>query len=192
MKKTSAYLLAIAFLLFHPMITCANEIIVANLSDKFGQISHRDLESSHEFVFSGEFADLEHALNIANSNDLFVQFVSVSARDDGKAAIKIKVSPAKNEASRKFATFCNVIKPGMVTWKKGEVPQNMAVVTTIETDFGNSISLQGLTLKSSLIFSHLFPMIERTGELRDPFFSRGTYSDTSSGRVMDFTVLCQW
>ncbi|PKL42638.1 MAG: hypothetical protein CVV41_13900 [Candidatus Riflebacteria bacterium HGW-Riflebacteria-1] len=192
MKRTPAYLLAIAIVVLTPMITCANEVILANLSDKFGQISHRNLESSHEFVFSGEFTDIEHALNLVNSNDLFVQSVSVSARDDGKAAIVIKASSARNQASKRFATFSNIIKPGMISWKKGEVPENMAVVTTIETDFANSITLHGLTLKSSLIFSHLFPMIERSGELRDPFFSRGTYSDTGSGRVMDFTVLCQW
>jgi hypothetical protein len=165
MKRTPAYLLAIAIVVLTPMITCANEVILANLSDKFGQISHRNLESSHEFVFSGEFTDIEHALNLVNSNDLFVQSVSVSARDDGKAAIVIKASSARNQASKRFATFSNIIKPGMISWKKGEVPENMAVVTTIETDFANSITLHGLTLKSSLIFS---------------------------GRVMDFTVLCQW
>lgn len=192
MKKTSAYLLAIAFLLLTPLLTYANDVILANLSDKFGQIGHRNLEGSDEYIFSGEFTDIEHALNLANSNERFVQFVSVSARDDGKAAIIIRVSSTRNVANTKFTTFSNILRPGIFIWKKGAVPENMAVVTTVETDFGSSITLQGLTLKSSLIFSHLFPMIERIGDLRDPWFSRGSYTDTESGRVMDFTVLCQW
>jgi hypothetical protein len=190
--KKSAYLLLTVFLLALPLIAQANEIILANLSDKFGQISHRDLESHQEFVFSGEFADIEHALTLANSNDMYVQFASVSAREDGKAAILIRVSPARNDASRHFTTFSNILRPGMFSWKSGNIPENMAVLTTVETSFNNSISLQGLTLKSSLIFSHLFPLIERTGELKDPFFSRGSYSDTKAGRIMDFTVICQW
>jgi len=190
--KKSAYLFLTVLLLTMPFIANANEIILANLSDKFGQISHRDLETHQEFVFSGEFTDIEHALNLANSNDMYVQYASVSAREDGKAAIIIKVSSTRNDASRHFATFSNILRPGMFTWKSGKVPENMAVLTTVETSFDNSVSLQGLTLKSSLIFSHLFPLIERTGELRDPFFSRGSYSDTKAGRVMDFTVLCQW
>ncbi|NLF97949.1 MAG: hypothetical protein GX569_14545 [Candidatus Riflebacteria bacterium] len=190
--KKSAYLLLTVLLLTMPFIANANEVILANLSDKFGQISHRDLETHQEFVFSGEFTDIEHALNLANSNDMYVQYASVSAREDGKAAIIIRVSPTRNDASRHFATFSNILRPGMFTWKSGKVPENMAVLTTVETSFDNSVSLQGLTLKSSLIFSHLFPLIERTGELRDPFFSRGSYSDTKAGRVMDFTVLCQW
>jgi len=188
----ATYFLLTVFMLTMPLIAQANEIILANLSDKFGQISHRDLETHQEFVFSGEFSDIEHALNLANSNDMYVQYASVSAREDGKAAIIIKVSPTRNDASRHFATFSNILRPGMFSWKSGKVPENMAVLTTVETSFDNSVSLQGLTLKSSLIFSHLFPLIERTGELRDPFFSRGSYSDTKAGRVMDFTVLCQW
>lgn len=190
--KKSAYLFLTVLLLTMPFVANANEIILANLSDKFGQISHRDLETHQEFVFSGEFTDIEHALNLANSNDMYVQYASVSAREDGKAAIIIKVSSTRNDASRHFTTFSNILRPGMFTWKSGKVPENMAVLTTVETSFDNSVSLQGLTLKSSLIFSHLFPLIERTGELRDPFFSRGSYSDTKAGRVMDFTVLCQW
>ncbi len=190
--KKSVYLLLSLFTLTMPLFVEANEVILANLADKFGQISHRDLESHQEFVFSGEFTDVEHALNLANSNDMYVQFASVSAREDGKAAIMIRVSPARNDASRKFATFSNILRPGMFFWKAGNVPENMAVLTTVETSFDNSVSLQGLTLKSSLIFSHLYPLIERTGELRDPFFSRGSYSDTKAGRIMDFTILCQW
>lgn len=193
MKRTSVvYLLATVFCLLTPFLAQANETILANLADKFGQIGHRDLENSYEFIFSGDFADIEYALNIANSNDMFVHFASVTARDDGKAAIVIRVSPKRTDASQKFTLFGNILRPGLITWKKGAVPPNMAVVTSIETDFGSSISLQGLTLKSSLIFSHLFPMIERTNELKSPFFSRGSYTDTESGRVMDFTILCQW
>ncbi|MBU1105916.1 MAG: hypothetical protein KKB51_04535 [Candidatus Riflebacteria bacterium] len=193
MKKTPAfYLFATVFCLLMPLIAQANEIIRANLTEKFGQISCRDLENSYEFTFSLDFSDIEYALNMANSNDMFVNFASVAAREDGKAAILIRVSSTRNDASRKFAMFTNFLRPGMVTWKKGAVPPNMAVVTSVETDFGNTITLQGMTLKSSLIFSHLFPMIERTNELKSPFFSRGSYSDTESGRVMDFTVICQW
>jgi hypothetical protein len=180
------------FVLAVTLVAQGNELIIANLSDKFGQISHSDQNSSHEYVFSGEFADIEYALNLANSNNMFVQFISVSAREDGKAAILIRVNSKRNTASQKFSLFSNLLKPGMFNWKEGELPQNMAVLTTIETSFDNTVTLQGKTLKSSLIFSHLFPMIERTGELRDPFFSHGSYADTAAGRVMDFTVRCNW
>jgi len=190
--KKSIYIILAVWLLALPLSAQANEIILANLSDKFGQISHRDLETHQEFVFSAEFADIGHALNLANSNDMYVQSASISARDDGKAAIILKISPVRNDASRHFATLSNILRPGMFSWKSGKVPENMAVLTTIETHFDNTVSLQGLTLKSGLIFSHLFPLIERTGELREPFFSRGSYSDSKAGRLMNFTVVCKW
>jgi hypothetical protein len=65
-------------------------------------------------------------------------------------------------------------------------------MTGFETDFGGKIILTGIRPKSGLIFSQFFSMVERTGGLKNPFFSRGTYQDTPDGRVMNFRVDCDW
>lgn len=162
------------------------------LSEKYGQVISRDLETSFEFTVSAEFSEISNILEAANSQEWYVNFVSISSREDGKAAIIFRAAPQKNNFSSKFASLQKILQPGMLIWKAGVIPDNMAVVTNIETTFDQKIMINGVTRKSGLVFSHLIPMIERAAVFQNPFFSRGTYSDTEDGRIMNFTINCDW
>ncbi|GAB1353898.1 hypothetical protein MASR1M12_26360 [Erysipelotrichia bacterium] len=85
-----------------------------------------------------------------------------------------------------------LVSPGMLPWKTTDLDDKMPAVTAVETNFAERASVIGETLKSGLIFSHLFPMLKRVSCVSDPFFERGSYSDTPAGRVMNFTVKCNW
>jgi len=162
------------------------------LSGKFGQVMVRDLEGSYEFTVSADFSDVISILQTTTANDWFVNFVSISSRNDGKAAIIFRATSQRNNSSQFFTRLQQLIQPGVLIWKKDSIPDNSALVTSIETSFDSKVMICGVTRKSSLIFSHVFPMIERIGIIRNPFFSRGTYSDTEDGRIMNFIVDCDW
>lgn len=162
------------------------------LSSKFGQVMVKDLEGSYEFTVSADFADVLSILETSNTNECYVSFVSISRRNDGKAAIIFRGSNQRNNSSQLFSKLQQLIQPGVLFWKKDAVPEDSAVVTGIETSFNSKIMINGVTRKSSLIFSQLFPMIERVNLIKNPFFSRGTYSDTEDGRVMNFIIDCDW
>ncbi len=166
--------------------------VADTLSSKFGQVMVKDLEGSYEFTVSADFTDVLTILETANSNECYVNFVSISCRNDGKAAIIFRGSNQRNNSSQLFSKLQQLIQPGVLFWKKDAIPEDSAVVTGIETNFNSNIIISGVTRKSSLIFSQLFPMIERVSIIKNPFFSRGTYSDSEDGRVMNFIINCDW
>lgn len=162
------------------------------LAGKYGPIMCKDLEGSFEFTVSADFTEISNILDTANALQWYVNFASISSRDDGKAAMIFRVNQHKNDAASKFATLQSIVQPGMLVWKSAQIPEDMAVVTTIETNFDQKIIINGVTKRSGLVFSHLFPMLERASALQNPFFARGTYSDTDQGRVMNFAINCDW
>lgn len=166
--------------------------VEAVLSDGYGQVLSKDLESGFEFTVSADFDEIQNILMASANKGWYANFISISSRDDGKAAIIFRATQQQSNVIEKFATLQKILQPGMLIWKTADAPNNMAVVSNIETSFDNVIKINGITKQSGLIFSHLIPMIERSAVLQHPFFSRGTYSDTADGRIMHFTIDCGW
>lgn len=65
---------------------------------------------------------------------------------------------------------------------------NSLIVTGLKVDSPDRFAVTGLTLKSRLIFSDLFPALEKIPGVIDPFFEKGSYSDHKAGRLMRFEV----
>lgn len=194
MRVSHIILFVFAFsLLFNVSLKAQESHPIADaLSAKFGQVIVRDLEGSYEFTVSADFSDVISILQTTLSNDWFVNFISISSRNDGKAAIIFRATSQRNNSSQYFTKLQQLIQPGVLIWKTDTIPENSALITSIETKFDSKVMVCGVTRKSSLIFSHVFPMIERIGVISNPFFSRGTYSDTENGRIMNFIVDCDW
>ena len=166
--------------------------LLASLESKFGPVMSRDLDGVFEFTLSSPMTDVEMLLQMIEKEGWYVVTMAATIRDDGKLAIVLKGTQQRNAFSKKFAALQWLLKPGMLPWKDGELTDKMPVVTSVETDFSDKISILGQTRRSGLIFTHLFPMIERIEGLSNPFFARGTYSDSSDGRIMNYTVNCTW
>lgn len=194
MRVSRLIVLMFAFsMIFHISLNAQESHPLADaLSGKFGQVMVRDLEGSYEFTVSADFQDVISILKTTVANDWFVNFISISSRNDGKAAIIFRATSQRNNASQYFTKLQQLIQPGVLIWKTDAIPENSALITSIETKFDSKVMVCGVTRKSSLIFSHVFPMIERIGIISNPFFSRGTYADTEAGRIMNFTVDCDW
>ena len=152
----------------------------------------RDLEGFHEFTFSAPFDKIETILNLVVMQEWYPTYISISCRPDEKAAIIMRASIGKNMASERFARLQQLVMPGMLPWKTGELNNESPAVTAVETDFSSRVSILGQTLKSGLIFTQLFPMLQRAPGINDPFFERGSYRDSPAGRLMEFSVKCNW
>lgn len=168
----------------HPVVTA--------LQPKFGQVMMRDLEGSFEFTLSAPFSQIEEVLKTVIDQEWYPTYLSVTSREDEKSAIILKAGNIKNSAASRFPALQELLTPGMLPWKTGELSDKAPAVTAVETDFSDRVTILGQTLKSGLIFTHLFPMIERIHSVHSPFFERGSYNDSPVGRVMSFTVKCNW
>ncbi|HNV70065.1 MAG TPA: hypothetical protein PKO06_10225, partial [Candidatus Ozemobacteraceae bacterium] len=74
-------------------------------------------------------------------------------------------------------------------WKRTEAELAEGLrLTSVSVDAKGRVNVAGQTLKSRRIFSDLFPLLEKTAGLKEPFFKSGTYRDHSVGRVMTFEV----
>jgi hypothetical protein len=168
-----------------------NPVITA-LERRFGSVMIRDLEGFHEFTLSAPFKEIENLLNTVISQEWYPTHISISGRPDEKAAIILRAKAVKNDSPKYFSALQQLLMPGILPWKTEELNDSIPAVTAVETDFSAKVTILGQTLKSGLIFSHLFPMIERVPTISAPFFEHGSYKDTPSGRVMDFTIKCNW
>ncbi|HPW58472.1 MAG TPA: hypothetical protein PLR50_08805 [Candidatus Rifleibacterium sp.] len=187
-----AMIVASAIFCAAPGFSQADHPVVEALKPKYGNVMVKDLENQYEFTLSLPFNEIENALNLVVSQEWYPTWISVSARPDEKAAINFTASATKNESAKRFSMLQELVSPGMLPWKTTDLDDKMPGVTAVETNFAERVSVIGETLKSGLIFSHLFPMIKRVTCVSDPFFERGSYSDTPAGRVMNFTVKCNW
>ncbi len=188
----TAFAISIIFSL-NSNLLLAQHPVVSALSQRFGQILEKEGENYSEFTVSAGFEDVISILQASENQEWFVSYIVINARDDGKVALIFQAQANKNKsAGRKFEKLQNLLSPGVFAWKSGRIPDDSPVVTALETDFSTKITIKGATRSSSHIFSQLFPQIERIRELRNPFFSRGTYSDTSDGRIMEFQIDCGW
>ncbi len=194
-RKISFYYAPVVIaLLFVSVIAAAqsDNPVVTTLQPQFGTVLIRDLEGFHEFTLSAPFNEIETVLNLIISQEWYPSYISISSRPDEKAAIIIRAGTGKNDASKHFAALQQLVTPGMLPWKTSELTDKAPAVTAVETDFSGGVTILGQTLKSGLIFTQLFPMIERVPSVTAPFFERGSYSDSPAGRVMDFSVRCSW
>jgi len=198
MKNSRFFQAFVAIFLFSasfltgPVVAQNDNPVVTALQPRFGQVMISDLEKQQEFTLSLPFNEIETALNLIIAQEWYPTWVSISARPDEKAALILRAAPGKNESAKRFTLLQQLVSPGMLPWKTAELNNQAPGVTAVETDFSEKVVIMGETLKSGLIFTHLFPMIERVPGITAPFFERGSYSDTAAGRVMNFTVKCNW
>lgn len=160
---------------------------------KFGKLLKRnDLNYAIEYKLEAQISLINRLISIPGEYNKSLHSISVSCRDGKAALITMKVSNIKKETSNKKRILKILLQRNTFLWATESFNPTTPVLTGFETDFGGKITLTGISPKSSLIFSQFFPMILRNIELRNPFFSRGTYKETKFGRVMLFRVDCDW
>lgn len=166
--------------------------VAAEFSKSFQLVEKKDLGGATEYRLEAKLKQLFTLFTIPELFERSIQNLSVESMNGDDATFKVKISHVKKNTSRKTQILKAIIQRDGLQWTNDGFNTNVPVITGFETDFGEKLTLTGVSPKSSLIFSQLFPMIQRNPELKNPFFSRGTYKETQTGRVMIFRVDCDW
>jgi hypothetical protein len=169
---------------------------VDSLADEFAKFATvLDNENSFDvrnYKLATSLDQVGRLLDLPARFNRTLKYVSVNCLDQKQAQVLLKVADRKSAVSKKLEVIKALLQDNPIQWAENGFKTAVPVMTGFETDFGDKISLTGISPKSSLIFSQFFSMISRCKQLKNPFFSRGTYQDTDTGRVMVFCVDCDW
>ncbi len=114
---------------------------------------------------------------------------SLSCRNPEPAQVTFVQTDDKDSQARDFSKFLLSLCGNGVPWNLPEDSVKTGVVVqgmSISSD--GRFEIVGITLKSRLIFSSLFPLLKKLPLEGEPFFSEGNYRDHSLGRLMTFKV----
>ncbi len=116
---------------------------------------------------------------------------SFTYREHSPGRGEIRISLVRSTlpgAARVYETIQSIIRSPF-PWNRTDNDLKTGLrLTSFSIDSTGRVAIGGQTLKSRQIFSDLFPMLERSAGLKDPFFKSGTYRDQAVGRVMTFEV----
>jgi hypothetical protein len=165
------------------------------LEANFGNISHRvDQKESCDLSFSAPFSQISEIFKSLDKPHIQIKKASIFGRNQEMAAISLSLecrqNPRKPEA-HKINALVELCAQNTLPWEE-KGTRNVVKVTSIETIFDDGLTIMGETDKSGLIFSELIPVLNQVRGVSTPFFERGRFFDTPSGRKMEYTLQCKW
>lgn len=162
------------------------------LAQAFGNVQSNIDNSVTELTFTGKLEQIQDIFKILSQSKISLTYIFAACTEDKKVNFLIKVADTDNFAAYRQSSLEALAEPSNFAWILDTSPLITPVLTGFETDFTNEIRIFGKTNKSALIFPNLFPKIKESHILANPFFERGTYSDTPDGRMLDFIIKCSW
>lgn len=164
----------------------------------FGNVIEKEQGSDNvEITLSVPLKDIETMLNTSLIDNWYPCFLKIESINENNSIVNIKLTKTQNDSHRHFRVLGKLTAPGKLPWKKSEIDDKEAYVTTIETDFGKSFLVKGETKKSGLIFTKLSPRISSIGADKEnldserfaskekfdrkKIFTRETYYDNDTG-----------
>ncbi|MGM0600798.1 MAG: hypothetical protein ACQETH_13390 [Candidatus Rifleibacteriota bacterium] len=173
--------------------TSGNEDELAREFENIARLSYsKPVAEGIEYKLEADLSKVFTLIELAFKFNSYPRLIKVYSPNGNKAELTLVVSPEANNYSAKRAKIKALLTQNPVQWVTNEELPNTTVMTGFEADIDDKLTLTGITPKSGMIFSQFFPMVQRSEILRNPFFSRGTYKETRSGRFMEFRVDCDW
>lgn len=166
--------------------------IVRHFREEYGLATAKTSGDDIEIRFYADLKQITQCLAVPAQFEKNVNFFSVLVSENEKPEICLRVTDNKINNSRKLELLRTLTNTEKFFWLNHSPSNEAPVLTAIETDFGRGFTIKGITHKSRLVFSQLFPMLEQLDSIHSPFFTQGTYSDTPQGRMMNFTAVCAW
>ncbi|GAB4282296.1 MAG: hypothetical protein Kow0029_27780 [Candidatus Rifleibacteriota bacterium] len=170
-----------------------NDELAQQISNYFRIIAKSRKDGKNEYKLEGPLNQLTKLISLPGKSNKAIKFVSAITVNGSTVSLILTVAetePGQQEIDR-INILARVLDSDTFAWPS-DAKLNAPVLTGFETDFGNKITLTGISPKSSMIFTQFFSQIQKIGGLYYPFFSRGTYQDTEDGRVMHFKIQCDW
>ena len=171
---------------------------VANaLKNLYGDVIENIEDGNVGVTLTVPFKDIETMLNTSLIDGWYPCHLKIDCINESNSIVNLKLTKTQNDSPRRFRVLGKLSAPGVLPWKKGNIDDKDAYVTTIETDFGEDFLIKGETKKSGLIFTKLSPRISSIGADkenldserfaskknfdRSKIFTRETYYDNDTG-----------
>ena len=155
-------------------------------------IYSKPTEIGREYKLETDLSQVFTLIDLAAKFNSYPTFIEVYSPNGKQAELTLAVNPEVDYYSKKRSKIKALLNQNPIQWVKNEAMPVTPVMTGFEANVRHKLILTGITPKSGMIFSQFFPMVQRSQILTNPFFSRGTYKETGSGRFMEFRVDCDW
>jgi hypothetical protein len=148
--------------------------------------------NGREYKIEADLSRIFSLIELTSKFNFHPSFIKVYSQNGKKAELTLVVTSEVDYYSEKRSKIKALLNQNPIQWVKNEGVPDVPVMTGFEAHPKQKLILTGITPKSGMIFSQFFPMVQRSQILTNPFFSRGTYKETGSGRFMEFRVDCDW
>lgn len=144
------------------------------------------------YNFRGDLNHLDDVFEIPSGYGRSIKSIYFKIAEDMQTDYSVVLVVGISDNNKKIEIMRQIISSSFFPWFNETSPVGNAVLTGMETSFDNELKLFGMTNQSGLVFTEVFPIIREFRGIDYPFFTRGTYSDSKFGRVMNFTIKCSW
>lgn len=118
-----------------------------------------------------------------------IRSLSIDCPPGSRCRTTLILSESDSPDSAAIIATADTLVRASLPWNRPEQElEKGLIVTGVAVERPDRFAMTGLTLKSRLIFSDLFPALQKIPGVIDPFFERGSYRDHMAGRLMSFSV----
>lgn len=118
-----------------------------------------------------------------------IRSLSIDCQPGSRCKTTLVLAERDSPDSAAIIAAANTLVCAALPWNRPEQDlETGLIVTGVTVEQPDRFAVTGLTLKSRLIFSDLFPALQKIPGVIEPFFETGRYRDHKAGRLMFFTV----
>lgn len=153
-------------------------------------LEDRNVQGGRRLVAACDFSEATKLLEkLRGEYGRRIRSLSVDCPPGSRCRTTLVLSEGDAPDSAAIIATVDTLVRASLPWNRPEQElEKGLIVTGVAADQPERFSMTGLTLKSRLIFSDLFPALQKIPGVIEPFFERGSYRDHKAGRLMSFIV----
>ncbi len=153
-------------------------------------LEDRNVQGGRRLVVACNFSETPRLFeSVRGEFGARVRSLSVDCSPGSRCKATLVLSEGSSPDSAAIIAMADTLVRASLPWNRPEQDlEKGLIVTGVTVEQPDRFVVTGLTLKSRLIFSDLFPALQNIPGVMEPFFERGSYRDHKAGRLMHFTV----
>lgn len=153
-------------------------------------LEDRSIQGGRRLAIACDFSEMPGLFEKLRSEyGTRVRSLSIDCPPGSRCKTTLVLSEGDSPDSAAIIATADTLVRASLPWNRPEHElEKGLIVTGVAVEQPDRFAVTGLTLKSRLIFSDLFPALKNIPCVIDPFFEQGRYRDHKSGRLMLFTV----
>lgn len=153
-------------------------------------LEDKNVQGGRQLVVACDFSEMTRLFEkVRVEYGKRIRSLSLVCPPGSRCKTMLNISEGDSRDSAAIIATADTLVRASLPWNRSEQElENGVIVTGVSVDQPERFAVTGLTLKSRLIFSELFPALQKIPGVIEPFFEQGRYRDHKAGRLMIFTV----